>query len=306
MACNAGQLLPSLLACALYSIPVMVVKPLMVPTRSDERRIRRNLRRAATALMLALCIGCAASAASYTRQGYVLWHRGDYDAAISAFDQALKADPDDAEAYYGRGRAHGAAGQYDAAIADYTSAIRLDPRPFDYDNRAVAYEQTSRWTAALADYNETIRLEPGSASLYVRRAALYAQAGDVQKAKADLATAAALAGGEPSIDYLNSYAWILATSPSAQIRNGAEAVRYATQLSDQTAEYNNAGALDTLAAAYAENGQFDEAIKWQKKSLELMQQALPHAVVILRKMNDRLGLYEKHQPYRVPRASLPD
>ena len=256
--------------------------------------------------MLALSLGCAASAASYTRQGYVLWHRGDYDAAVSAFDKALKTDPDDAEAYYGRGRAHGGAGQYDAAIADYTSAIRLDPRSFDYDNRAVAYEQTNRWTAALADYNETIRLEPRRASLYVRRAALYARAGDVQKARADLATAAGLAGTEPSIDYLNSYAWILATSPSPQMRNGAEAVRYATQVSDKTAKYNAVGLLDTLAAAYAENGQFDEAVKWQKKSCELMQQAAAQAVAILREMNDRLALYEKHQPYRESRASLPD
>ena len=122
MARNAGQLLPSLLACALYSIPVMVVQALMVPTRSGEGRIRRNLRRAATALMFALCIGCAASAASYTRQGYVLWHRGDYDAAVSAFDQALKAHPDDAEAYYGRGRAHGAAGQYNFSLAAQAGA----------------------------------------------------------------------------------------------------------------------------------------------------------------------------------------
>ena len=184
MACNAGQLLPSLLACDLYSIPVMVVKALMVPTRPNDGRIRRNLRRSRYRLdARADALAAPHRPPAIRARGTSLWHRGDYDAAVSAFDKALKADPDDAEAYYGRGRAHSGAGQYDAAIADYTSAIRLDPRSFDYDNRAVAYEQTSRWTAALADYNETIRLEPRRASLYVRRAALYARAGDVQKAQ---------------------------------------------------------------------------------------------------------------------------
>jgi tetratricopeptide (TPR) repeat protein len=255
--------------------------------------------------VLALCIGCASanSASSYTRQGYALWHRGEYNAAITAFDNALKADPGDAEAYYGRGAAHEDAGQYDAAIADYTSAIQLEPRGFDYENRGVSYEFAGRWAPALADYSEAIKLEPQSASLYVRRASLYARAGDVQMAKTDLDKAAGIAGAAPSLDYLLYYSWILATSPSPQIRNGSTAVRYAAEASDMT-NNNSAWILDNLAAAYAENGQFDEAIEWQKKSCELTQQVPDPPVIILRHRKERLALYEKHQPYRESQATL--
>ncbi len=303
MACNAAQLLSSRTRMQLMLDIMTMQKAFVIQSRAMRRK---SLRLAAISLMLELFIGCGPSATSYTRHGYALWHHGDYDAAVSAFDQALKADPDDAEAYYGRGKAHSAAGQYDAAIADFTFAIRLDPRSFDYDNRGVAYELTGRWSPALADYSESVSLEPQSPSLYARRASLYARAGDVQKAKADLDRAAALAGSAPPVPYLLYYSWILATSPSPEMRDGAAAVRYATEAWDLTAEYNNASALDNLAAAYAESGQFDEAIKWQKKSLELKQQAAAQAVAILRRMNDRLALYEKHQPYRESRASLPD
>jgi hypothetical protein len=71
--------------------------------------MKSKILRIAAAGMLAasLFCGCVWSSNRYTGEGYVLSHRFQYGAAAKAFDEALKADPDNAQAYYGRGdRAH--------------------------------------------------------------------------------------------------------------------------------------------------------------------------------------------------------
>jgi tetratricopeptide (TPR) repeat protein len=260
--------------------------------------LSRNLRIAAGGILAsALLCGCARSSNSDTSEGYVLSHRSEYGAAAKAFDEALKANPDDAEAYYGRGVAHMCTGQYAAAIADYSSAIRLDPRWFDYKNRAGSYEETGNYAAALANLNHAIALEPKDPVISVMRADLYARSGQVQAAKADLDKAAIKAGASPSPIYLNELAWVLATSPSEQIRNGPDALRYATEASDM-ANRDNPAELDTLAAAYAANDQFDEAVKWERKAYELEKADQPERLNALQEMNDNLALYAKHQPDR--------
>ena len=62
----------------------------------------------------------------------------------------------------------------------------------------------------------------------------------------------------------------------------------------QRTDWEDYGSIDTLAAAHAEAGNFDEAVRWQKKALEL---AAPKSK---KKCCSRLALYESHQPYRQP------
>jgi tetratricopeptide (TPR) repeat protein len=90
----------------------------------------------------------------------------------------------------------------------------------------------------------------------------------------------------------NDYAWILATSPTSTIRNGAEAMRLANKACEMS-HWQDASCLDTLAAACAETGDFASAIKWQTKAIEFSKGSKGN----LPGLNARLALYKNHQAY---------
>ncbi len=90
---------------------------------------------------------------------------------------------------------------------------------------------------------------------------------------------------------LNELAWLLATCPDDKYRDAKRSVELATKACELTGwrQWNN---LDTLAAAYAETGNFTEAVKWQEKALELVPgQRKPEIA-------HRLELYKSGTPYR--------
>ena len=93
---------------------------------------------------------------------------------------------------------------------------------------------------------------------------------------------------------LNSWAWQLATCPEPKYRDGRKALDYASRANEK-AGGKRPECLDTLAAAYAEAGQFDEAVKAQKKAIESLA---PKAAEQRKAMQARLKLYEAGKPFR--------
>ena len=90
---------------------------------------------------------------------------------------------------------------------------------------------------------------------------------------------------------LNGYAWLRATSSAAGVRNGELALAQAQQA---VALEPNASYLDTLAAAYAELGQFDKALATQREALALADGNED----LVRELNRHLGAYAQGQPWR--------
>ena len=107
---------------------------------------------------------------------------------------------------------------------------------------------------------------------------------------------AALKIDEKDSGVLNNLAWLLSTSPSEQLRNGKRAVDLAKEAARVT-EFKQPHILSTLAAAYAETGDFDNATTWSKKAVELAGES-DESKDIAEQLKSELASYEAKKPWR--------
>ena len=178
-------------------------------------------------------------------------------------------------------------------IQDLSMAIARSPRdPKFYVERAQAYEANGQYKTALADLDQAMTLRPDRAKYIYLRGIAYAYAGDDQAAKQDFARAEAMDPG--SAESYNARGWLMATAPDPRMRDGKKAVESATRACVMTS-WNDPDMLGTLAAAYAETGDFADAIKWQQKAVDLTS---PTLLVTLNERQARLALYQNHRPWR--------
>lgn len=92
---------------------------------------------------------------------------------------------------------------------------------------------------------------------------------------------------------LHRLAWLLATCPALEIRDGAQALEYASKANELTS-WENAGYVGTLAAAHAAQRDFTAAVKWQKRAIEILKGGDDsHGSEYVK----RLHLYESATPY---------
>ncbi len=94
---------------------------------------------------------------------------------------------------------------------------------------------------------------------------------------------------------LNNLSWLLSTSPLDTIRNGKRALELATKASELS-EYKKAYILSTLAAAYAELGEFDKAIEWSQKSVDTAEQDDEEDRID--ELKKELESYRRNEPWR--------
>lgn len=180
--------------------------------------------------------------------------------------------------------------QWIAALEDLNEAARLKPRTANYFiSRAHALTRQRRYDEALADYDYAIQLDPLNAQAYRLRAGVNVEREKYSAAINDYNAAARLFPNDTALN--NDRAWLLATCPDPTYRNGDQAVRNATLACELSAwqVYNRLG---TLAAAYVEEGDFEQAVKWQQKCLEIAPAHCRQA------RQSRLRLYQAGRPYR--------
>ncbi len=212
--------------------------------------------------------------------------------AVEHFTQVIKENPAVAEYYNRRGEAYLYKHDYDAAAADYREAVRLRPKERAYHNNlGRALSEKKDYDAAIAAFTESIRLAPAYAFPYANRAAAYAAKQDYGRAVEDYNKAIRL-NPNAAVPF-NNLAWIQATCPVEKFRDGKAAIENAKKACELTV-WKSGSTLDTLAAAYAEAGQFDEAVKWEKKAIEDKEADKESG----KNMRSHLQLYEQKKPYR--------
>ncbi len=125
-------------------------------------------------------------AASYDNRG-VAWHRkGDLDRAIADYNEALRLNPQFANAFNNRANDWNNKGDLDHAIADYNEAIRLNPHYTDaFFGRSLVWVNNGNLDRAIDDLSEVIRLDPQFAIAFNNRGRAWNNKGDYDRAIAD-------------------------------------------------------------------------------------------------------------------------
>jgi tetratricopeptide (TPR) repeat protein len=229
---------------------------------------------------------------SFSGRG-LAWHaKKEFDKAIADYSEVIRLDPENVVAYKNRGHIWSRKMEYDKAIADYTEAIRRYPNDAAaYRDRGSAWYNKNQYAKAIADFDEAIRLNPRDAKAYVDRGDARRETREWLKSAADYAEAIKL---EPNqSDGYEGRAWLWATCPDASHRDGTRAIEAATKACEMTA-WKQPYLLDTLAAAYAEIGDFPSAVKWQAKAV-----ALSDDDAATEDYRSRLKLYRQKKPYRL-------
>jgi tetratricopeptide (TPR) repeat protein len=251
---------------------------------------------------------------AYLSRGIARHARKESEAAVADFTEAIRLDPKDVWAYHNRAAACYARGDFSRALDDADAAVRLDPEEAAHRaNRAGIRYALKQFDEAVADYTEAIRLARGDeasledagdegdpartrgrlliAKWTCARADCWAARGAPEKAAADYAEAVRLDPLDAAT--MNSLAWLLATCADARVRDGLHAFALAARACELTG-YRSHLCLDTLAAAYAEAGDFVAAVRWQSAALQLAAND-PHAADVYRA---RMKLFREKLPYR--------
>jgi tetratricopeptide (TPR) repeat protein len=199
-------------------------------------------------------------AAARSNLGGALAKLGRLDEALSELRQALELDPRYAPAHYNMGLVLSRRGDAEGAIREWRSALELDPKYAEaHHSLGDALSAQGRTAEALAHWRDAVQLQPN-----------------------DLAA-------------LGRAAWVLATSPDASIRNGGEALGFAVRAVEISGG-KDARMLDTLAAAYAEKGQFANAALTARRAQALAAQQ--NQAALADAIGSRIALYEADRPFR--------
>jgi protein O-mannosyl-transferase len=236
----------------------------------------------------------------YLNLGNAYLSSGHPEAAATNYLAVLQLKADVPAAHYNLGNARLSQGRLEEAIKHFTATTGLDPKFVDAHRQlGVALQQAGRRAEALPHLQRALALNPASPGVRVQLAALLAQLGQTQAAIAQYREALSLETNFPVV--LNNLAWLRSTHPDAAVRDGAEAVRLAERAVELTSR-NETFILGTLAAAYAEAGRFDEAVKTAEEAIQVAEK---HGEKELSAKNrEFLGHYRERRPWREPLPSL--
>ncbi|MGI6402026.1 MAG: tetratricopeptide repeat protein [Thermoguttaceae bacterium] len=194
-------------------------------------------------------------------KGVVYLQMEKYNEAIQLFEQIrrqTKSNDEKIEATCQIAFARSKQGHYKAAVELLKKELEKDPKNTSVLRSLGDMELLyGHWAEAQRIYTELLEIDPDDAGV------------------------------------LNNYSWLLCTCPDEEFRDGALALEYGKKAAERT-HYNRAYILSTLAAAYAENGDFESARKWSQKALDIADEFDEN----LESLKQELESYKEDKPWR--------
>ena len=270
----------------------------------------------------------------YRLRGIIFRTQGKEDEALEDFGKALAMQPKDPISLLQRAEISLARGDVKSAKRDLREALRVSPQVADsfaaIRVRCYIAAEEGRMADAINDMKVLSESAPDDAFWQLQLANLYLQD---KRPKQAIETATAIITREPknvsalrlradtllgvgdhlaaikdyekALEYgieeptqrsgvLNNLSWVLATSPKDDVRDGERALKFGQEAAELT-EFKEAHILSTLAAAHAEKGNFEEAIKWSTKAVELGREDKHEQI---EQLEQELESYKQGKPWR--------
>ncbi|PYK65973.1 MAG: hypothetical protein DME50_07080 [Verrucomicrobia bacterium] len=247
-------------------------------------RRQRTILSAAAILVIGALSLCAWVQTSYWRDSETLFRH-----ALSVTTNNDVAENNLGIVFLGKGK-------LDEAISFLQSAadLRPDNSPA-HENLAKALLQKGRVADALVHYRKLLELQPDNIEVHNIVGTVLAQQGRVREGAEEWQKVLMI---EPDNgNAMSNLAWVFATSPDQSLRDGGRAV----QLAEQAVRLSGGRIpilFRTLAAAYAENGRFSEAIQTAQQGIELANSQ--GNVGLANDLQGNIALYQERQPLRDP------
>ena len=252
--------------------------------------------------------------------------RGDRPEAIADLDRAIGIAPDEALLLVLRARIHQQSGDSDRAAADLERVLTKTPdHPAALELRGLIAADRQDYASAIRDFRRLVSQRQDDVVLIGQLGTLYLMAkqprqaikrfsraieidegnfpcrrgrsdaeiaiGDHAAALTDLEKALELEPDDPGV--LNNLAWLLATSPDEAIRDGKRAIELATKACEVT-KWKQPHIISTLAAGYAETGDFETARKYSQQAVE----SEDGAEEVKQQLAGELASYQAGKPWR--------
>lgn len=231
----------------------------------------------------------------------VLLQSNKVEEAKRDVDTAIELDPNRIAAIELRATVAAEQNRYADAINDLQMIIKNEPKdgpknPLLLLKLGFLYVQDNRQTMAIKVFDQVIKLQPDVWEPYRFRGDARLSVFDYENAIADFEKALELApeDEEDRSGILNNLSWILSTSEPDGIRDGKRALELGLQACELT-KYGKQHILSTLAAAYGELGEFDKAIEWSEKAVQLAKERNDEQV---EQYENELKSYKEGKPWR--------
>jgi tetratricopeptide (TPR) repeat protein len=260
-------------------------------------------------------------AKGYNTLGMMLFDIREYDMAIEQVSEAIRIDPGLGQSYINLGRIYARKGKYKKALEIFEKARQFNPDEKELNRQIKIMNDYQGYIKGLLDEvkrSPNLDLPLYGIARFYHLQGKYKQAKDYciraynsketnPRLRKDIVQllwnlglrryvldhSLGLIKTKPDAGSLNTAAWIMAIDPG-ELRNPSEALKYAKKACALT-NYKNPKMLDTLAAAYAADGQFSKAIETIDKAIELGAGTEENSW--LREVEKRKALYQENKPY---------